>query len=232
MLTLIHGDNQVQSRQLLTQLVREVRESGINEVQYLAGKSLDLTQLSQSLLSNALFDAGRLVVIEELFAKTAKKVLNDSLGILSKLDPGGEIGVIIWEPKSITKNQAKKLSNFSIKEHKTSAAIFQYLDLFGTASLQQALSKLRLCCRKDSPQLVLYMLARQVRLMIQVMHDEARLAPWQKGKLKKQIDSIGKEKVMQLHAEVLEVDYQSKTGQLAIDLADKLELITAEYSHN
>ena len=69
MLTIIHGEDIVQSRLELEKIKKQNLEK---EIILLNGKKIDLTQLKEALESFSMFEHSRLVILENLFAARSK----------------------------------------------------------------------------------------------------------------------------------------------------------------
>ena len=79
--------------------------------------------------------------------------------------------------------------------------------------------------------MVIIMLARQIRLMIQTFDKAAKIPPWQKAKLTASAQNFGLNRLNELHHQLAEIDYNNKTGQLPSDLQSELAFwLTKLYS--
>lgn len=106
MLTIIHGDNHVASRQQLTELTTQAQARGM-ELLSLEAEQLDRASLEAQLGSSSLFGQDKMVVIEAVHSlpKSAKK------DQLIKLISDAAIDIILWEKKSLGKLELKKAAN-------------------------------------------------------------------------------------------------------------------------
>jgi len=206
-LILIHGDHQVKSRQELQRQLTLTSQQGISDIVTLNGKDCSLTDLTQNLESTSLFgNSSRLVIVENLFRRRSKTELKQILDYLSLIDSGH---LILWEDKLLTATQMKPLTSFQKIVFPLPKIIFKLTDAFHPqASPAQILPLLKQTCETDSAELVLIMLARQLRLHIQ-------------QKVRGQVFPLSQ--AIQLHHELAEIDYKNKTGQLALNLTSELQ---------
>lgn len=183
MITVIHGDNFVLSRNYLLQ--------NSSDAIRLEAAALTAEMLTQTLESTSLFSAAKILVINHL----PKDVFLD---ILSKhLDSP----VFIWEKKSLTSTVSKKLIKlgFILKEFKLTKKLWQFLNTFSLKDLHETLLT-------EPIELVFYLLHRRVSQNLQKNPDP---------------------KWLKLHQQLLEVDWQIKSGQFSLSLTSRLDLILA-----
>lgn len=219
---LLHGDNQVQSRQHLSQLITSLKSKGA-EIVRLDGLKLSLEDLIQATESQSLFGQTKAVVIERLFANPSKNLLKHSCSQLSGDLPSSH-HYFIWENKRLTPSQIKKVSRFDSKEFKAPALIFKLLDSLPSSPPAQVLHLYRQALSQSSSELIHYLLVQRVRDLL-TLDLNRRLAPWQKQRLSNQRQAFSQKVLLSLHQKLLELDYKYKTGQLALDLSSELELL-------
>jgi len=223
MITVIHGDNQVASREKLTQLLQEALQKNL-EIINLEAEKLDRLQLETALLSNQLFGQDKLLVIDALHSllKSAKKEE------LIKLVINASSDIILWEKKSLGKLELKKLpTNATSFEYKSSKQLWTFLDSLqsGSANKNKLLQLLHQSCDSESSEFVFLMLARQVRLLIQVREGGlVKLAPFMISKLQRQAKRFTLEKLLQLHQQLFMIDFKQKQSKNFLPLAAELDL--------
>lgn len=83
----------------------------------------------------------------------------------------------------------------------------------------------------EIPEIIFSLLIRQLRLLLLISNEEKeeaedlkRLATWQKQKLATQAKNFTEKQLRSYYHELLEIDYQQKTGQNAFDLKKTLEI--------
>ena len=218
---ILMGENQVKSRDVLNELKDQAKAKG-KEIIRLKGRSLELAELKQAMESESLFGGEKLVVIEELFSareSSRKKNIIDYLK--SESD-----GLVVWEGKKIDK---RKLKGFDaeIKEFEVSSVIFKLTDSLSPNNTDKMLALLKSCLEKESPEMIFYMITRQVRLMLQAIDDadDFKGPGWLKGKMKRQAKGFGKENLLKVHEDLYQIDKGVKTGASPIGLDAQLEML-------
>lgn len=228
MIYLFHGDNQVASRKKLTDLIAQAKREK-KEVIALNGLKVNLTQVLSALESSSLFGQEKLVVIENLFSRPKSKEKEVIIKYLKKKSVVPEM--IFWEKKTIPGTTLRWLpKNWQIQLFKTSAIIFRFLDSLRPGNTKQMLTLLKESIEKDSPEMIFYMLARQIRLLI-LAKDSGRRglfgAPWQINKLLNQANYFTLEQLINLYQKLLAIDIDIKTGRSFMPLDWHLDLLTA-----
>lgn len=215
------GENRVKSRQALGEIKSKADREG-KEVIRLEGKKLELSELKQALEAESLFGDGKQVVVEELFSAPDSKRKQELINYLKK----NETDLIIWEGKKIDR---RKLKSFKakIKEFEVSSLIFKLMDSLAPGNTEEMLEYLKECLEQESAEMVFYMLARQVRLMLQASQaaKEFQGPGWLKKKMGSQAESFGEEGLLALHQKLYEIDKGVKTGSNPLELDTQLEML-------
>src|SRR3990167_5016607 len=123
MITLLHGDNLVLSRNQLKEQISAAKDKGI-EIIRLTGQELTSEALIQALESPSLFAGQKTIVIEGLLSLRPSK-LKDSL--IELVANHQEQPLILWEPKSVTAANLKKLKTAKVQEFKITPLVFKFL---------------------------------------------------------------------------------------------------------
>jgi len=227
MFIILHGDNQVASRQKLNELIKAQKSAGIDDIVRLDGAKIDQNQLVQEAASVGLFGPNRLVVIEGLFSrpksqqkKTLLEYLHHSLTILPPL--------IVWEPKTLTKTVVKNFTSVQIQEFKLTKTLFTFLDSLYPGNSSESFRLLEKTRQHEADELIFFMLIRQIRLLIQVKDQVAKLPPWQNQKLTRQANLFPSQKLIEAHHQLLEIDRLIKTGKTHLPLSAHLDLLLAK----
>lgn len=133
MIIILHGNNQVKSREALPSGVRR----------YLAG---DLTpeKLAQITDANDLFSKENIIVIENLLSDPAFK----------KWDYSGKKTIYLWEGKKLTLTQIKRFKTAKIQEFSLPQVLWKFLNSLNLVDLEQTL-------KTEPVELVWYLLHRQ-----------------------------------------------------------------------
>lgn len=228
MIYLFHGDNQVASRKKLTDLVAQAKREK-KEVIGLNGLKVNLTQVLSALESSSLFGQEKLVVIENLFSRLKSKEKGEIINYL-KNQPI-KVDLIFWEGKIIPGTTTRWLpKNWQIQEFKTPVVIFKFLESLRPGNTNQMLNNLHQSIEKNNPEMVFYMLVRQIRLLI-LAKDSGRRglfgAPWQINKLLNQANYFTLEQLINLYQKLLAIDIDIKTGRSFMPLDWHLDLLIA-----
>lgn len=220
---IIHGDNQVESREFLTKQINQAKAEDM-EIIRLEGKEVNLEQLQQALEAKWLLGKEKFVVVENLLTNSpSEKIIN----YLVKSQPKN---FIIWEAKEIRQNQISRLRT-KARLFKLPPVIFKFLDSFLPSNGRQSLNLLKQAVGQTSPENVFYMLARQVRYLI-IAHQMGKeglsdLHSFQQQKIASQAKKFQLSQLLTLHRKLLYIDWQQKTGQAPMDLAGQLDLLVA-----
>lgn len=223
---ILHGENLAASRLALSQKIVTGKNSS-HEIISLSGTEINLTTIKQALESLTMFSPHRLVVIESLLS--APKSL-ERQKILDFLKKGAFTNLILWESKKIDGRTLTSLKAETLTFN-LSPLIFRFLDTLIPNNQKNVLYWLHQCLAQDPPELIFYMLSRQIRLLILAADLGPKGLPgmpeWRQGKLISQGKRIGLAKLLELYRQLLEIDYQQKTGQTPLNLAFQLDLFLA-----
>ncbi len=229
-MVILHGENIVASRKALEQEVATFKKKGADEIIALDGGKLELTELKQALESTSLLGKNRLVIIENLLSSTKGKRKEEMLDYLKQ--ENRDKPLILWESKEIGKLGLKKLtSKAKINLFKIPPLIFKFLDSLSSQNKKETLKLLHQCLRTDSPEIVFYMICRQMRLLI-IARDLGEkglpLAPWQQAKFLNQAQKFSLDQLLKIHQRLLRIDYEQKTGKAPMPLASQLDLLITD----
>ena len=226
MITVLHGDSFVTSRNHLNQLVSEHKLKENSETIKLQAKKLNLEELTQALESQSLFGNQKLVVIDNLLTLPRSKQKDQMIDIVISNQAEN---LILWEKKAITPAVKKKLGTAKVQEFKAPKVIYNFLDSLQPSNSKLSLNLLHQAISKDAVELVFYLLSRRTAQLIQALDDPSSLkgAPWQLGNLKSQAKAFSLKPLLKLHQELLEIDYQIKSGQTPLNLTTHLDLFLA-----
>lgn len=221
-MTILHGENTVQSREKLVTLIREARAAG-NDVVTLSAAKLTPAQLESALQKTSLFGTTQLVVIEELHSlpKSARKT--QLIEIVSQAN----VDVILWEKRELTKTMLKAFPRAKVEFFRLTNSLFAWLDSLSPAvAKSQQLQLLQKAITANGEQMCFVMLMRQVRLLIQVK-DGGRPAgpPFMISKLAKQARDFTLEQLLALHKQIFHLDQAAKTSGSFFTLGQELDLL-------
>lgn len=222
MLTLLHGENVVASREKLVELITQAKNKN-KTIERLEAKNLTPGLLETKLVKQDLFGTEQMIVLEGLHSLPRSKQKSLLVDLISQ----SQVDVMLWEKRSLTKNMLSKFPQAQIYEFKLSSALFKWLESLrgdGQKTADQV-KKLHQALESEDAYLCLIMLARQVRMLLQVSEGEFSGPPWMKNKLRAQADSFSLEQLLQLHTQLLEIDLKHKTSTNTLELDQELDLL-------
>jgi DNA polymerase III delta subunit len=224
MIIILHGENTVKSRDHLVQLTREARADGKEVVQLTASK-LTPADLESALQKTSLFGTQQLVVIEELHSLPKSNRKNRLVEIVSQAN----VDVILWEKRELTKAMLGKFPKAQIKYFKITNSLFAWLDVFSPKTPKpKQLTLLQQAVQTNGEHMCFVMLARQIRLLIQIKDGGTPAGPpFMIAKLKKQAQDFSLEKLLTVHDHLFMMDQAAKTSQSYLSLGQELDLLTA-----
>lgn len=226
---LLHGDNQLLSRQRLTNLTTTFKSQGVVEQVNLDGKKVELGEVKQALEAGSLFGDQRLVVLEELLSAPDSKRKKEVIDYLASVKSSRL--VIVWEKKEIKVGNLKKIGKkFQVEIFKVPALVFKFLDSVGPGNQKQTLGLLSQLEDKE-PEMIFYLLAQRIRQLI-IAKDLGKkgladLHGWQQSRLINQAAQFELDQIVRLYQNLLLIDYQQKTGQSPFSLKSNLDLLVA-----
>lgn len=230
---LLHGEQLIKSRQRLAGLIDQARADN-HQITRLTSKHLTPADLEQALGSSSLFTQPETIIIEELHSlprSKRKTALIELVGAASSRANKTNIDspkLILWEKRQLTPTMLKVFSQASIETFKASKLVFRFLeqlrgDRKGSSELLQ---QLRQALDQDGEMFIFTMLARQIRMLIQVK-DGGRPAgpPFVIQKLSSQARTFSLPKLLQLHGQLTKIDYEMKRSKSLLSVGQRLDLI-------
>lgn len=223
---LIHGDNTVQSRNYLSQLLTTAKQDG-KEIHQLVVTTVQLKDLEILSGTGSLFGTPQLIVLEEIHSlpKSAKK--ESFIQFLVK-NLHADFDLIVWEKKSLTPTMIKKFPQAIVKEFKTSRYLFKWLDsLNGThKNHSQQWQLFHQAIESDGEFMCFSMLVRQIRLLIQVKEGYPISGPpFIVQKLRTQTATFKLSQLISIHQHLHDLDQKQKTSSGLLSLEQELDLL-------
>lgn len=226
MITLIHGDDIASSRNFFLEQRKNEAHSLLFD-----GETLELSQLVQILEGGSLFEESKKIYIENLLSKKSSKSLDEIISYLKKHEK--EHDIYVWERKELTKKQTAAFAKPSIKTFKLPQSLFAFLDSLRPRNSATSLSLLHKTLESVEPELVFFMILRQLRLLLSLSDTKSaetidevnRMAPWQKSKLQRQAKAFSFEKLIYLYKKLYEIDVQMKTGKNSLSLVQAIDIL-------
>ena len=196
---IIHGENQIASRQHFLSQKESAETQGLNIVDF-AGESLLLSDLIQATESSSLFGTVNLVFIEGFFSRRPS---NDKKRIVEYfISKNQNTNLFLWDAKDISA-QIKDFSPNTIKRFDLPKYIFSFLDDLDLSTFRK--------CLENMP--VEQLFASLITRLHKVLVGE--------GRFKKPFSTS---QLAIMNSQLLKIDYAQKTGAAPYDLTTALEL--------
>jgi len=200
MIYIFHGDDQLQSRSAINSFLDQKKDY---DTLRLDVKDIDLDQVNVFINSQSLFSSPKLIAFFNLFS--IPKANLDKIIKIIKSNNSSE--TIIWQDKTLTATQLKTFPQAKIETFPLDKKLFKCLNSLTPKNLARFLPLYHQVLQQEPFELFLF---------------------WTKLSLRKQITGFSRfpvEKIKTAYLQTIELDYQSKTGQLSIPKELALERI-------
>lgn len=226
MVTVVCGDNTKESRLFLSSILESAEET----VSF-SQESVSMTEVAQAFDGASLFGPQNTVVFEDFLTKGRKSSEKDAiLSYLATKEQDHDI--VFWEGKDVTKTQLKQFSKPVLKQFSYPKIIFQFLDSIKPESGTRLIKLHQEVLANTEPEIVLFMLTRQIRLLLSASEKDntaidewKRLSPWQRDKLVKQARLFSLDTLLSIHSSLCTIDRKQKTGELGIPLFSAIDFL-------
>ncbi|MCB9813713.1 MAG: hypothetical protein H6772_04895 [Pseudomonadales bacterium] len=221
---IIHGENTVNSRQKLVEIITD-KKAKDQEIFRLEAKKLSEANLEEILGATDLFGTSKTIIIEELHSLPTSNKKKNFIELLSKPQTHD---IILWEKRLLTKTMLNKFPNAQIYEYKISKTLFAWLDLLGSKdSDNKKLNLLHSAIETDGDFFCFLMLIRQIRSLVEIKSGGLpKGAPFMISKIKAQASKFSLEKLLDLYEYLLKIDQSQKTSKSNLNLLQTLDLLT------
>ncbi|HSW96438.1 MAG TPA: hypothetical protein VLF89_01295 [Candidatus Saccharimonadales bacterium] len=224
MITVIHGEDIAKSRRFFIE-----QKQQYNDVIFLNGQGITLTEIMQVFEGNGLFSEEKYVFIEDFFSK--KKASKETDEIIKVINQNqSDAHIYIWESKDITAGQLKKFTAVSNHQFKIPQTLFSFLDAIKPGNGKILIQLFHQTLTDEDAQFLFVMLTRQFRLMLGVsestenpIEEVKRMAPWQKGKIQKQAGLFSIHSLKESYERLFQMEYGMKTGKLSMSLEQVID---------
>lgn len=224
---IIHGENQLKSRQFLSVKVNEARQQGMAVVRF-EGKKILPQELIQG-LEGSLFDhQNRLIIIENVFAGPKSSRQTALIQILKKSTQP----IIVWEAKKIDGRRLSAISDKSTQLFEYPKILFVFLDSIRPQNQSRTITLFHQTIAHEPIQLVFYLFNRRLRQLILVdssYGNELKVPSWQKKRLQQQAAQFSLDQLLRLYRNCLRIEISQKTGGAVLDLTGQLDLLMATF---
>lgn len=222
MLTIIHGDDTASSRTFFINLKKRTPEP-----LSLEADNVTMTDVIQMLSGGGLFGEERSLFVESLLTK--KKKSAELTAILKELESDEHIQAYLWEGKEIDKRTLTSLPNAKTQIFTLPKSLFLFLDGVKPKN-PQLLPLFHKTLATVEPEMIFFMLIRQLRLMLGVtarggepIEEVKRMPPWQRAKLEKQARMFRIDILKSHYRKLSEIDLAQKTGKLVTPLSSAID---------
>lgn len=199
MIYIFHGDNQNQSRTRFNQQVDSLPDKNILRLDV---KEITLEKINLFLNSTSLFSESKILALSGLFS-LAKPITDKIFPLLNQ----SKHTTIIWHDKKLTPAQLKSIPSAKVDESPLPKTIFTTLYAIKPKNTKHLIPQLRKTLSVEPFELFLYLL---------------------KAHLRKQLEAqsvLPQEKLKTAYLSLIELEFQSKTGQLSIPKEIALERV-------
>ncbi|MBI2008409.1 hypothetical protein HYS82_02005 [Candidatus Amesbacteria bacterium] len=117
---ILHGDNQIASREQFLAAKQSATKQGLNIVEF-SGDRINLPDLTQAVESKSLFGSANAIFIESLFSSRPS---NTKKQLIDYLTTKQNENIVIWEPKDVS----TQLKNIPSTKFDLPKYIFTFLD--------------------------------------------------------------------------------------------------------
>lgn len=223
---LLHGENVTESRERLNDLIENFRKE-VKEVVRLTGEKITPGEIKQALEAHSLFGGERLVIIEGLLGSPPSNRQEKIIETILQGESG--FPLILWEGKEIKGTLLGKFKqDFQIEIFKIPATVFKFLDSLSPEKKQQVIFWLHQIGQKE-PEIIFYLLCQRIRQLILAKDLGKRglegFQDWQQARLLNQEAKFKLGQLLEFYHQLLETDYQQKTGRASLSLFSTLELL-------
>lgn len=220
MIYILHGDDLTASRKFYLGLTEGF------QITFLDGKNLLVKDLEEKISSSSLFEEKKAVVVENLLSKNAKK--KDFVSFLN--ESTSQTLLILWEDKKLPKTSFGSLKNSTVREFLLPQNYFQFLDSYAPGNGKKLFSMYHELLLTMNEELVFYSLLKRIRLLVILSNDSSitelsKMAPWQVGKLKNQLNLWQKDALLQFYKTLQATEIKMKTGKLPVGLSKHLDIL-------
>lgn len=229
MITIIHGENTGVSRKQFIEMKHHAKEPLM-----LVGSTMTVTDIAQALEGQGLFDEQKDIFIEELFSK--RKQNSDTQAIITYIQNHQRNHTItVWESKDLTAGQLKQFPKAVVRKIDFPKILFSFLDSLLPGNSQQTLTLFHQTLASEEAEFIFFMVVRHIRILL-ALSDQSeehideirRLAPWQRGKLAKQMQRFGEKKLLLVYHRLFLIENKLKTGTLSFSLIQAIDFLLAD----
>jgi hypothetical protein len=226
MITIIHGDDIVSSRNFYYELKQR-----LPNVVYINGENIIYNDFFQATQNESLF-GNEHIFIENFFSKNKSE---DFKKIIEYINRNKNLNIVFFENTKLSKNSLSLIKNAELKLFSIPEKMFFFLDNLKPGNSKTLLKLFNDLKKQASDEFIYFMIVRQFRLLLAVsgfdkttIDEVKKLALWQTGKLKAQAKLFGIEKLKLIYSKLYEIDSAQKSGKLATTLTQAIDFLLAD----
>lgn len=211
MMTIIHGEDSLNSYKRLSELIENYKFKNIEVIVKDAG-DLDVGTLRQETGSVDLFGTSNCLVIKNLLSGNKSKTKETLIDALKKMT---NEEIVLYEAKKLTDTALKPFAKAKVEAFNISPVIFKFLDVLRPGNTRVILLGWnRLLELGHEPEYVFSMVVRQIRLLIQAKSGASylKLSAYPKKLITIQANYFTLNQLLDLHHHLYETDKRIKTG--------------------
>lgn len=225
MITIIHGNDTVSSRNYLFELKKSFPSVSFDK------ESFNYVSLLQILKGSTFFDEGKNIFIENfLSSKKTNPDFKEFINLINKSD--AKFNIIFWENSELSKPTLFLFKDAKTKLFKIPQDLFSFLDNIKPNEKNNLVAFHNVLETADA-EMIFFMMLRQFRLLLALssgsdsIDETKRLAPWQKEKLKRQAQFFSFGKLKEIYNKLFEIDLKTKTGEIT-NLTNSIDILLLE----
>jgi len=200
MIYILHGDNQKDSRTTLNKLIDNFKQTNVLRLNY---KQADLETVNNFLQGTSLFSSSKTLAIDNFFSGTKDR--NKLIELIKK--SALKSNIILWQGKKLTPSQTKLFPQARIQLFALPNILWGCINAVRPNNLKNFLSLYQKVLDKNLYDLFLYLLKNNIRKQIT------------------QYSSLPRPQLIKTYLQLIELDYQNKSGQLTTPKELALERI-------
>jgi len=196
---IFHGDNNIVSRQEFNQHLDNKQNIEIFRID---SKQIDLDKINNFLNGVSLFGNQKILAISNFFSIT-KSNLDKLISMINKSD----IDVVIWQDKTLTTLQLKNFPKAIVHLSKLDNLIYRCLNTIKPNNIIKFLESYKNIDKSNIFDLLLYLIKNKIRTQLT------------------EKSNFNQQSLQNTYLQLIELDYQNKSGQLTISKEIALERI-------
>jgi hypothetical protein len=200
MIYIFHGDNQLNSRSRFNAFLDKNHDLDILKID---NKETNLDNINNFINGQSLFNTKKIIAITNLFS-ISKPILDKLIKIIKS---NSEFDIVIWQDKTLNTTQLKTFPKSTIEVFPLDKIMFACINSLKPKNIAKFIPLFHKVLKQEPLELFLF---------------------WLKLNLRKQLtsySSFSTDSLKKAYLQIIELDFQNKTGQLSIPKELALERI-------